>query len=345
MTASLRFLSLPAERRALAFEETAAKLAASSAMVEKDFWVCWLLGVLYADAELAPHIVFKGGTSLSKVHAVIDRFSEDIDLSLSPAFVGADEVAFESLSSRTQRDIALTRLQAQCGDRTRDTVAPRLEAAVAAALGARPDGSAWLTYEVDRSAQSPVLHFHYPTSVAKGLDYLRREIKLELGSLTDQRPIGQHSVRPWVADQFPAAFADWDCVVTALELPRTFWEKATILHAEHHRPAEHPMPDRYARHYSDMARLLRHPQGAAMLADHEQCARVVDWKGRFFARQWARYDLARPGTFRLVPPAQRRDPLARDYAAMRPMFLSEPPRFDDLITQLADAERTLNAIA
>jgi predicted nucleotidyltransferase component of viral defense system len=92
----LRFLALPAERRLLAFEQTAAELAASSVMVEKDFWVCWLLGLLFADAELAPHLVFKGGTSLSKVYGVIDRFSEDIDLSLSPAFVGADETDFKA---------------------------------------------------------------------------------------------------------------------------------------------------------------------------------------------------------------------------------------------------------
>lgn len=86
-----QFMALPAERRALAFAQTAARLAASSVMVEKDFWVCWLLGLLFADAELAPHLVFKGGTSLSKVYGVIDRFSEDIDLSMSPVFVGADE--------------------------------------------------------------------------------------------------------------------------------------------------------------------------------------------------------------------------------------------------------------
>ena len=107
---------------------------------------------------------------------------------------------------------------------------------------------------------------------------------------------------------FPAAFADWNCQVTALELPRTFWEKATILHAEHHRPGEQATPDRYARHYSDMARLLGHANARAMLADHVLCARVVEWKTRVFARQWARYELAKPGTFRLLPPPQPSSP-------------------------------------
>lgn len=90
---ALQFVALAPERRAIAFAQTAARMSASSVMVENDFWVCWLLGLLFADAELAPHLVFKGGTSLSKVCSVIDRFSEDIDLSMSPAFVGADEAS------------------------------------------------------------------------------------------------------------------------------------------------------------------------------------------------------------------------------------------------------------
>lgn len=61
-----QFVALPPERRELAFTQTAARMAVSSVMVEKDFWVSWLLGLLIADPALAPHLVFKGGTSLSK---------------------------------------------------------------------------------------------------------------------------------------------------------------------------------------------------------------------------------------------------------------------------------------
>lgn len=338
-----QFVALAPERRALAFAQTAARMAASSVMVEKDFWVCWLLGLLFADAELAPHLVFKGGTSLSKVYGVIDRFSEDIDLSMSPAFAGGDEAAFDAITSRTRRDAALMQMQAQCAGRTREFLMPRLEAAIAGHLGRRKGGAPWLRYEDDPVARSPVVHFEYPSSEDGRFDYLRREVKLELGSLTDQRPTQQHAVRAWIVDDFPTAFPDWDCRVTVLELPRTFWEKATILHAEHHRPQDQAMPDRYARHYSDMSRLLRHANGPAMLADHALCARVVEWKSRVFARQWARYDLARPGTFRLLPPVARITPLARDYAQMRAMFLSPPPEFDAVLEALEAAERILNA--
>ncbi|WP_309639590.1 nucleotidyl transferase AbiEii/AbiGii toxin family protein [Methylibium sp.] len=338
-----QFVALPPERRELAFTQTAARMAVSSVMVEKDFWVSWLLGLLFADPALAPHLVFKGGTSLSKVYGVIDRFSEDIDLSMSPAFVGADESVFAALKSRTRRDAALAQMQAQCGEQTRNVLMPRLEQAIVEHLGRRPRGASWLRYQDDAVARSTVVHFEYPTASEAGFEYLRREVKLELGSLTDQRPTEQHAVRPWVVDDFPAAFPDWQCQVTALELARTFWEKATILHAEHHRPADQATPDRYARHYADMERLLRHPDATAMLADHALCERVVEWKSRVFARQWARYDLARPGTFRLVPTEERLTALARDYAQMLAMFIAAPPEFGVVMARLAEAERTLNA--
>lgn len=76
-------------------------------ILEKDFWVSWLLALLFADPALAPHMVFKGGTCLSKVFGVIDRFSEDIDLCLLPESVDADAVVFDALGSRVKRDAAV----------------------------------------------------------------------------------------------------------------------------------------------------------------------------------------------------------------------------------------------
>jgi hypothetical protein len=91
-----------------------------------------------------------------------------------------------------------------------------------------------------------------------------------------------------------------------------------------------------------MVRLLAHADAQQFLADEAQCERVVDWKSRMFARGWARYDLACPGTFRLVPPKARQADLARDYATMRPMFMTEPPSFDVLLRELGNAENVIN---
>jgi Nucleotidyl transferase AbiEii toxin, Type IV TA system len=336
------FLSLPEAEQKQAYEIATRSLNIDQIILEKDFWVSWLLGLLFSLPKTAPHLVFKGGTSLSKVFGVIDRFSEDIDLCLVPEFVGADAAGFDALTSRTRRDAAIMEMQALCSAKAQAVLMPELEAAIAGALGKSASG-AWLRYELDADAKSPIVYFAYPSLQGGGFAYLKREVKLELGTLTDQQPTGRYPVKPLLADAFPKLFDGWVCEVTALELERTFWEKATILHAEFHRPEHLPTPSRYARHYFDMAKLLGHPQAAQYLADQTQCARVVSWKSRVFARSWARYDLAQPGSFRLAPPAQREADLALDYRIMRPMFMSEPPPFDEILAQLRQAEATLNA--
>jgi hypothetical protein len=104
------------------------------------------------------------------------------------------------------------------------------------------------------------------------------------------------------------------------------------------------MPVRHARHFADFARLLGHPMAATFLADTAMCLRVAEWKSRVFARKWARYELAKPGSFRLVPPPGRLKTLEKDYVAMRPMFLSEPQTFEQMMAVLAEGEKRINAI-
>ena len=103
MKLAAKFLALTAERRGFVFEQGAAGLAGQAVILEKDFWVSWLLGQLFELPELAPFLVFKGGTSLSKVFGVIDRFSEDIDLCLVPDFVGADAQGFDPMRGKPCR--------------------------------------------------------------------------------------------------------------------------------------------------------------------------------------------------------------------------------------------------
>ena len=331
----LGFLDLPADERRLYIEQAAVRRNVFPVVLEKDFWVCWLLGVLF-ESEFAGSLVFKGGTSLSKVFGVIERFSEDIDLSLSPTFLNLPDAG----TSRNQANKWMARAEAACGAAVRDRIGPAVEAAVAGVLG-KPE-RAWFEFLTDPHTNSPVLLFHYPSSQPAGFAYLSRAVKLEFGSLTDQQPAGRHQVRPWVADVLPAAFPDWRCEVVALEVERTFWEKATILHTEYHRPADKHMPDRFSRHYADTAALGNHPTAGKAIDLHELRSRVVRWKSQFFGSAWANYDRAVPGTFHLVPPPERLPALRRDYQAMRDMYLSEPASFDDLLTVLTELERRIN---
>ena len=338
----LDFFKRPVSEQALFIRETAARRGLSPVMVEKDFWVTWTLAVLFAHPEFGPQLVFKGGTSLSKVFGVIERFSEDIDLSVSPAFLGISEESLEQVTSRNKRTERMQVLEAACIERVRIRFLPELERIAQDSLGGRTGGGDWMEFQVDAATHSPVMLFHYPSNEPTGFEYLGRSVKMEFGSLTDQRPVGTHPVRSWVAEEFPKQLADFHCELVALELERTFWEKATILHAEHHRDPAKPIRDRFSRHCSDMAALARHAVLECALARAELRQRVADWKNRFFAATWAHYDLAKPGTFRLVPPNFRLAELEKDYRAMQPMFLTEPPSFASVIEALRVLENRIN---
>ena len=141
------------------------------------------------------------------------------------------------------------------------------------------------------------------------------------------------------------AFPDWRCEVVALEVERSFWEKATILHTEYHRPADKPTPDRFSRHYADTAALARHPTASRAIDQHDLRDRVVEWKGQFFGSSWANYDQREAGNLSPRPAGRARLPaLRRDYQAMRDMYLSEPPSFDDMLATLADLENRINHV-
>jgi hypothetical protein len=313
------------------------------AIIEKDFWVCWMLGLLFERTEWKDVIVFKGGTALSKVFGVIRRFSEDIDLSLAPSVLGIAEGTVEEAVSRRQRDRWMEEMEGKCSAWVQDVLCPALLEGVTALLGPAAAGRPWLEFERDPGSQSPVLLFNYPCAFDDGAAYIRRQVKLEFGSLTDQRPTGWHRVTPWLAEVLPPAMQDMGCGVVALELERAFWEKATILHAEYHREASVLMPDRYSRHYADLAALAVSPGAEGAVRASALRQRVVDWKARFFARSWARYDLAVPGTFRLVPPDHRMAELSRDYREMQQMFLEPPPPFAEVLSRLQQLEDSINS--
>ncbi len=336
------FATLPAKERELFFRQYQEKRGVDPVIAEKDFWVCWLLGRIFAQPQLADACVFKGGTSLSKVFGAIERFSEDIDLAIIPASLGWKESDLDQAPSRTKREERMAELEAACAAAVQATWQPLLEASIRTALGAPAGRDTWLTYRFDEAGRSPVLYFEYPGALPRGVAYIAREVKIEFGSLTDQRPVGRHPIRAFVADLAPGAFTDFDADVVALELERTFWEKATILHAEFHRPADRQIKDRHARHYADFAALWRHELAKDARRRLDLLDRVRVHKSRFFSSSWASYALAVPGTFRLVPPAHRIDALRTDYDAMRQMFLNEPTPFDQVLAILREAETELN---
>jgi hypothetical protein len=149
-------------------------------------------------------------------------------------------------------------------------------------------------------------------------------------------------VRSILAEEFSDELTELYGTVVALEVERTFWEKATILHAEYHRPREQALRARFSRHYSDFAALVTHPVSGPAIKRTDVLARVARHKSRFFASGWAHYNEAVPGSFHVVPPEHRLREIENDYGKMADMFFETPLPFASVLKALIDAERTIN---
>ncbi len=330
---------LPSEQRAELFRETGARQNLAPALIEKDFWVCWTLGELFDIPETRDDLIFKGGTSLLKVFGIIKRFSEDIDLAVDYAplgFVGDRDPAVAEMS-RSRRDRLLGEMMTACHGYI---AGPFIEAVRVRCDQKIPGSAAWTLSIADDDPN--VVEFAYPSAGLQALEYVKPRILLELGTHAELIPSAEYRITPFAAEQFPAVFNDPSVGVKAIKAERTFWEKATILHAERHRPLDRPMPQNYARHYYDMFALGRSEVRDSALDDLELLEQVVDHKLRFYYAAWARYDLAVSGTLALVPAQERLAELRRDYQAMSVMFFDDPPPFGDILAGLETLEANIN---
>jgi len=332
-----------ASDRTALFRRTEAAMVPSchAAIVEKDFWVCWSLRRIFEVLQFRPHLIFKGGTSLSKVYRAIERFSEDVDLSLSRRDLGfADDrdPEQEGISKKEARR-RLDALVAECQTVVREKLVPELRRDFATVLG-----EAGWSVELDPSDPQTVI-FSYPSTEVSGVTpYVRPAIKLEMGARSDDWPAADAMITSYAAEAFPDLFIIRSCRVRTLAAGRTFWEKATLLHAECHRPPDKPSRERLSRHYYDLYRLARQPIAELALGQHALLERVIAHKSFFFAQSWAHYETARPGTLRLLPTAARMEALRRDYQDMESMIFGEAPDWDDIVRELERLETRINSL-
>jgi hypothetical protein len=325
-----RVARLPAVERMALFAETAARMKTTPAVAEKDFWVTWVLDRLFSDAELAQLLMFKGGTSLSKAYRLIERFSEDIDLILDWRTLNDEDPLAERSKARQEKLNAAINAQAQA------LIGGNLLTRIAGALGD--------LCQCAIAADDPhVIEIRYPAAFPDR--YLRPELRLEIGPLAAWLPHEDRMIVSYAAEQFPRVFARRECSVRVIKAERTFWEKATILHHEAHRPEGYPQPSRYSRHYYDLARMSIAPVKDVALANLGLLADVAAFKQRFYPRGWARYDLAVAGSLRLVPSGEVLAAVEADYRAMTNMIFGVVPSCGEILANLRALEEEINSRA
>ena len=330
------FLSLGVRDRGDILRTVAARSGRAAIILEKDIWVCWVLQALFSIPDPHP-MAFKGGTSLSKVYGIIDRFSEDVDVTLDYRAFNDGFDPFADGASRNQIRLLSERLKECAANYIRDVVAPAVGAA-ADRLGA--DGR----HDIRIGDAGETIRFAYPSAVEDPRGYVRSEVVLEFGGRNVIDPNEPHVIVPDMAAltrdlEYPAA------AVTVLSPVRTFWEKATLVHVECQRRRLADHPERLSRHWFDLTRLAAHDIGRAALADRALLEDVVRHKKVFFHAGSANYDRCLDGRLRLVPDDDQLAGLEADYDAMRAAAIvaDHAPGFDALVEEIrileADANR------
>src|ERR1035437_1857688 len=335
------------ERRDL-FVGTGNRLGTAEQNIEKDFWVCWTLDALFNELNAdGPRLLFKGGTSLSKGYGLIERFSEDIDITVFREDIGqaATVEELEALSGK-KRAARLDAIKAACQDYIHGPVLNQLSELLLRTLKTANLSANRARLEPDPDdADRQSLLLWYPTAIAEGNEYIRRAIKIESGAKSALDPHAPITVRPYIADDLPNLKLTVGNVTT-VDPSRTFWDKVVILHGLRRwwdrRGELKGGGQRVSRHYYDVYRLLDSEIGRKATGDAGMAEDCVRHARMFFNRPDLDLASAVPGSFALTPHDGMLADLRRDYEAMSGMVFGPIPTVDEVIVAIAELEQRLN---
>ena len=326
--------SLPKDEREVLFLNTAQKTGMPPAIVEKDFWVCYMLDYLFHRCEWKDRFVFKGGTSLSKAYHLIERFSEDIDLILDWRLLGYGLKEPWEPRSNTQQDRFTTASTNKTKALLEGSFIPMLQKGVSDEIG--ESASVFL----EKNGE-PTVNFAYPQIFSDRS--ILQVIRLEIGTLAAWSPSKDAVITSFAAEQYPQVFTHPDSVIRTAVPERTFWEKVTILHREANR-VQGDFPRRYSRHYYDLFQVFGSEVKRSAFQKPDLLKDVVDFNMKFYRCPWAKYEEAYPGTIRLIPQEKYFSEIQDDYGRMKNMIYGTVPSFEQIITVIRELEEEINQL-
>lgn len=335
------WFALSRSDRAEALEVAAGQGGRPAHLLEKDIWVVWALSAIYG-SQLANTLTFKGGTSLSKVFKVIDRFSEDIDLTydirtLVPDLLRGGNPIPTSMSQEKKISSAVRR---RLPEWIKQMACPVIEDALTA-------GGLQADLSIAGKDQDKLI-IAYP-AIKTGTGYSSATVQLEFGARATGEPHQFHSIScdiaPWIEGvTFPTA----QPLVMAAD--RTFWEKATAAHV--YCLQGRLRGERYSRHWYDLVALSKTAYFDKAVIDRSLARQVAEHKSMFFAEKGSDgaqidYVKATNGALKLVPEGDSRSTLAQDYAAMQEdgLLALDQPGFDVILESCAAIQDRVNRLA
>jgi hypothetical protein len=327
-----KFYNIPDDAKAEILRNTGEKANLPAYAVEKDWWVIQTLAILF-EMEVGKHMVFKGGTSLSKAWGLIERFSEDIDLAVDRSFYG-----FEGDLGKKQR----TNLRKKANTYITEQLYPELK------LRFKEKGFdvSLELEEITTSDQDPIIILvNYP-NVIESPDYIMPRVKVELGCRSLIEPFSIRTFNSFLDEIYPdASFAKQPIHIQTVDPERTLLEKIFLLHEEFQRSDEKIRVDRMSRHLFDIYKLVASPFAEKALLNQELYAEIVYHRQLFAKLGGVDYKLHNPGTINPIPPDKLRDAWKKDYSIMQEqMIYTDSPSFEAMLEVIKNYISKMNQL-
>jgi hypothetical protein len=329
-----RFYTIPNDAKKSIYSDVGERMNLPAYAVEKDWWVVQTLTILF-ELEIGKHLVFKGGTSLSKSWNIIERFSEDIDLAVDRTFFD-----FEGELGKKQR----TKLRKTANSYIIEKLYPELQGAfeVKGLIGIRIEPE-----EITSSDQDPVIISVYYPNVIETPGYVQPRVQVEIGCRSLREPFEDNSIISLVDESYPdAEFAQTAVLIPSVLPERTFLEKVFLLHEEFQRPKEKIRVDRLSRHLYDIHQISNTEHAGKAIGNKELYETIVKHRHSFTRLGGVDYNLHQPQTINFIPPEELLEAWETDYKTMQEQMIhGDSPEFSKLIGSLRELNEKINSLS
>jgi hypothetical protein len=301
------WLKLPIDKQIDLFNQLSAKTGIQPQAIEKDAWVTLILRMIF-NSEISEFLVFKGGTSLSKAYNLIERFSEDIDISLDRKFLG-----FEGNISKGE----IRKLRKE----SHKFVSTQMIEIIRKRFENHDIKKELFQIEVENtkiSDQDPeIITINYQ-SVFDELTYIPKRVLIEIGARSLMEPIEQREIVSIIDEKYPKSlFSEGKFEVNTVIPEKTFLEKMILLHEEFQKPKEKVRYHRMSRHLYDIGQIITTEYGQKALADEDLFNKIIAHRELFMPIKTVDYKKLRLKGLRIIPPDDFLELYRKDYVEMQ----------------------------
>jgi hypothetical protein len=323
------FLNLTKDKQITLIEQIAGRTGLAPQAIEKDVWVTAITQIVFT-LPFADKLVFKGGTSLSKVWNVVERFSEDIDLSLDRNYLGLEGDVTKKQLSKLRKQSSLF---------VKDEFCNALQDAIKhyglqdfLTIEIEPDGEGDKTYPEPRK-----VFIHYQ-SLFGNLDYISPKIVLEIGARALIEPTEKKTMKSLISEHTNIDTSTTDSEIITIVPAKTFLEKAFLLH-EIFTGTGSMKANRRSRHLYDLEKMMDKDFAVNAISDYELWNTIQHHRSIFTPVRGIDYTSDIRGNLSIIPPKSVIDEWKQDYEVMQgTMIHGESLSFDKLVERLEELQ-------